>query len=53
MIDHTKQTITTAEAVTQLIEVVADLIQHQRQTALAVKALIEKVQELEAKANGQ
>lgn len=45
--------ISTAEAVQQLAEVVADLIQHQKQTALVVQTLIDKVDKLEkSKANG-
>lgn len=44
--DH-KQGITTAEAVRQLAEVVADLIQHQKDTAKVVKALTDKVAKLE------
>jgi hypothetical protein len=53
MINQTPDTITTAEAVRQLAEVVADLIQHQKQTAQVVKALTDKVAKLEeAQANG-
>ncbi len=45
--------ISTADAVRQLAEVVADLIQHQKQTALVVQALTEKVAKLEeTKGNG-
>ena len=47
------KTITTAVAVRQLAEVIADLIQHQKQTAQVVQALTDKVAKLEeAKANG-
>ena len=53
MINQTPSTITTAEAVRQLAEVVADLIQHQKQTAQVVKALTDKVAKLEeAQGNG-
>jgi hypothetical protein len=53
MINQTPDTITTAEAVQQLAEVVADLIQHQKLTAQVVKALNDKVAKLEeAQANG-
>jgi GTP-binding protein EngB required for normal cell division len=45
--------ISTADAVHQLAEVVADLIQHQKQTALVVQTLIDKVDKLEkTQANG-
>ena len=41
------------DAVQQLAEVVADLIQHQKQTALVVQTLIDKVDKLEkSQANG-
>lgn len=53
MINHPHPTITTAEAVRQLAEVVADLIQHQKQTAQVVRALTDKVAKLEqAQGNG-
>ena len=51
--NNQSQAITTSQAVRQLAEVVADLIQHQKQTALVVKALTDKVAKLEeAQANG-
>ena len=51
MTNHTHP-ITTSEAVRQLAEVVADLIQHQKDTAKVVKALTDKVAKLEeAQAN--
>ena len=50
--NNQSQTITTSQAVWQLAEVVADLIQHQKQTAQVVKALTDKVAKLE-EAQGQ
>lgn len=50
--NHQTHQISTADAVRQLTEIVADLIQHQKQTALVVQALTEKMAKLEeAKAN--
>ena len=45
--NHQTHQISTADAVRQLTEVVADLIQHQKQTALVVLALTDKVAKLE------
>lgn len=51
--NHQTHQISTADAVRQLTEIIADLIQHQKQTALVVQALTEKVASLEAqKSNG-
>lgn len=51
--NHQTHQISTADAVRQLTEIIADLIQHQKQTALVVQALTEKVASLEAqKPNG-
>lgn len=51
--NHQTHQISTADAIRQLTEIVADLIQHQKQTALVVQALTEKVASLEAqKPNG-
>lgn len=45
--NHQTHQISTADAVRQLAEVVADLIQHQKQTAMVVLALTDKVAKLE------
>jgi hypothetical protein len=51
--NHQTHQISTADAVRQLTEVLADLIQHQKQTALVVLALTDKVAKLEeAQRNG-
>lgn len=51
MVENNQTSIPTSLAVRHLAEVLADLIQHQQETAKVVQALTDKVAKLEEKKN--